>query len=138
MKRARRAAKAALARAQRRQAEQYNKRRARGGAPFRVGDQVWCCKPSHGGDISKLRHPQRGPPVILEDLGFDNVRVKELKNDEEYMCHVSRLTSYQSSDRVRAVLTREWALIDSQDNEHSEQVLLDEDEADAVCLPLDT
>lgn len=112
MERAREAARGALERAQRRQAEQYGKKKAREGAPFRVGDQVWCCKPSHGTDVSKLRHSQRGPAMIVEDLGFDNVLVHEMEDGQEYVCHVSRFTSYRSSERVRNELIGEWARCD--------------------------
>lgn len=71
-----------------------------------------CCIPSRGTDVSKLRHPQRGPVMIVEDLGFDNVRVREMEDGQEYVCHLFRLTSYRSSERVMSERRRELARYD--------------------------
>lgn len=55
--------------------------------------------------------------VIVKNVGFDNVRVRELEGGREYVCHVSWLTSYKPSKRVRKELIREWALNDRFDDE---------------------
>jgi len=103
-------AQQAAARDQDRRAKFYN-HRVRNNAKFEVGDLVWVLKPPRGKGITKLAHQWMGPARVLEDAGFDNLRVLRLDDQEEMVAHCSFLTSYHCPDghleEIARLTTRE-------------------------------
>jgi hypothetical protein len=110
MARATKVAQQAAARDQDRRAKFYN-HRVRNNAKFEVGDLVRVLKPPRGKGITKLAHQWMGPARVLEDAGFDNLRVLRLDDQEEMVAHCSFLTSYHCPDRhlkeIARLTTRE-------------------------------
>jgi len=93
MTRASEIAQQAAARDQDRRARFYN-HRGRRNAKFEVGDLVWMLKPPRDKGVTKLAHQWVGPARVLEDAGFDNLRIVRLANQAEMVAHCSFLTSY--------------------------------------------
>lgn len=64
-------------------------------------------------------------------------RVKELESDQEYVCHVSRLTNYRSGHSAHTELEREWARRDREDDAPVE-MSSNGDRADRIQSQVDT
>lgn len=95
LKRARKAADAAIERDQRRRAK-YHDRQVRHRAHFQPGSLVWLLRPPRGKGVTKLAHQWVGPARILDDAKFDNWRVRRLDTGDELVTHSSFVVSYHS------------------------------------------
>ncbi|KAE9288914.1 hypothetical protein PF008_g26010 [Phytophthora fragariae] len=106
MSKASAAAKAALAKEQRRR-ESYYDRRARTNMEFASGDLVWVLKPPKGRGITKLAHQWVGPARVASSAGFDNWSVVREDNDEQMIVHSRFMVSCRCpSDSLGSVADR--------------------------------
>ncbi|EGZ27237.1 hypothetical protein PHYSODRAFT_471543 [Phytophthora sojae] len=117
MQRATEAAKAALAKDQRRRVKYYD-RRVRQHAEFDVGDRVWVLRPPRGKGLTKLTHQWLGPVHIVVGAGFDNWKVEREDTGEHLIVHCSFLVScHCPSDSLSSVAERILREMAEEDND---------------------
>jgi hypothetical protein len=85
-------------------------------AKFEVGDLVWMLKPPRGKGVTKLAHQWVGPARVLEDAGFDNLRIVRLDDQEEMVAHCCFLTSYHCPEGQLDEIARH-TIVELEENE---------------------